>query len=289
MWHHFLRTVYADSYCSLPTSRGPGTLTHFYYPEQEWAKLLDIPRNCFSFRICTCRKPLWGSETFGSHRTHGLPSWYPAVGCQKSLVIDAPDCPHHSVHYMYEMTFTRCPTRTPVAPREPKIVEIKFFMIGHRKGQTCDRPFLLGRPIPRVQRQATTGHAGCRLEIVKIHWSRVPCLCKLQLHLLFPTRVLLQQNEPFQHARKRNEFFRCELRTFCGCQSYGCLIGLKTGNCARLSRLSHDIDSLKTGSEYRITPWCAGLTVPTLTVTGFGSSSSSRVIRNRGYMAGTRK
>jgi hypothetical protein len=40
-------------------------------------------------------------------------------------------------------------------------------------------------------------HAGCEFEMVKIHWSRVPCLCKLQLHLLFPTRVLLQQDEPF--------------------------------------------------------------------------------------------
>lgn len=239
----------------LPTSRGPGTLTHFYYPEQEWAKLPDITRNRFSFRICTCRKPLWGAETFGSHRTHGLPSWYPAVGCQKSLVI-APDCLHRNVHYMYEMTFTRCPTGTPVAPREPKIgVEIKFFMIDHRMGQTraCDHSSRTADS-ERVQRQATTGHAGCRLEIVKIHWSRVPCLCKLQLHLLFPTRVLLQQNEPFQHACKRNEFFRCELRTFCGRQSYGGLIGLKARNRARLSCLSHDVDSLKTGSEYRITP-----------------------------------
>ena len=119
--------------------------------------------------------------------------------------------------------------------------------------------------------------------------SEAPCLCKLQLHLLLPARILLQQDEPLQHARKRNVFFRCELRTFRGCQSYGCLISLEARDCARLARLSHDIDSLKMGSKYRISPSYVELTVPTRTVTGFGSRSSSRVMRNRGYIAGTRK
>jgi hypothetical protein len=64
---------------------------------------------------------------------------------------------------------------------------------------------------------------------------------------------------------------------------------LEARDCTRLARLSHDIDSLKTGSKYRITPSYAELTVPTRTVTGFGSRSSSIVMRNRGYIAGTRK
>jgi hypothetical protein len=255
-----------------------------FYPEQDWTKLSDLTRNCFSFRFCTCRKAMWSPETFGNHCSHGLPSWHPAVRCQTSAITAiVPSCLHRNVQYMYEKAFTHCPT--PVAAREAKIsVEIKYFMINHRRDQTQ-----LNRSESSTSGYNPPTHVmeKCRLKMMKVH--RRQCLCKLQLHLLFPARVLLQQDEPLQHAREWDVFLRCKLRTFRGCQSYGCLIGLETRNCARLARLSHDIDSLKTGSKYRITPSYVELTVPTRTVTGFGSSSSSRVMRNRGYIAGTRK
>src|ERR1700730_2451965 len=76
----------------------------------------------------------------------------------------------------------------------------------------------------------------CELQIRKEWWKYMEVVAvsiKLQLHLLFPARVLLQQNEPFQHARKRNIFFCCKLRTLCGCEPYGCLIGLEARDGAR--------------------------------------------------------
>lgn len=113
-------------------------LVHFY-PEKDWTKLPDFTRNCFSFRFCTCRKALWSPEMFGSHWTHDLPSWHPAVGFQISAIsVISPNCVYRNVQDMYEV-FTRCPTGTLVAAREPKIsVEIKHFMIDHRRDQTSD-------------------------------------------------------------------------------------------------------------------------------------------------------
>jgi hypothetical protein len=41
---------------------------------------------------------------------------------------------------MYEKAFTRYPTGTPVAAREPKIsVEIKYYMTDHGRDQTRDQ------------------------------------------------------------------------------------------------------------------------------------------------------
>ena len=96
---------------------------------------------------------MWSPETFGNHWAHGLPSWHPAVGCQTSAVTAiASSCLHRSVQHVYDKAFTHCPTGTPVAAREPKIsVEIKYFMIDHRRDQTWDQ---LNR-FERVQRQAT--------------------------------------------------------------------------------------------------------------------------------------
>ena len=123
------------------------------YPEQDWTKLPDLTRNCFSFRFCACRKALWSSETLRGHWTHGLPSWHPTVGYQTSAVtVIAPSCLHHNVQHMYEKVFTRCPTGTPVAAREPKMsVEIKYFMFDHRRIKPA-----IEQNVPTVQRQATT-------------------------------------------------------------------------------------------------------------------------------------
>lgn len=107
-------------------SRGPGTLT-YSFPEQDWTKILDLIRNCVSFRFCTRRKALWSPETFGGHWAHGLPCRHPAVGYQLlAVTVIAPSCLHRNVQHMYENAFTRCPTGTPVKARELKIsVEIK--------------------------------------------------------------------------------------------------------------------------------------------------------------------
>lgn len=96
---------------------------------------------------------------------------------------------------------------------------------------------------------STDVHRGMHIRSDEIHCGRVPYLFKLQLHLLLPAWVLLQQNEPFQYARKRNVLLSCEFRTFGSCQSYRCLIGLEARDCAWFPRLTYDVDGLESGGE----------------------------------------
>ena len=167
--------------------------THFY-PEQVWTKLPDLNRNCLSFRICTCRMVLWSPETFGSHWAHGLPSWHPAVGCQTSasaVTVIAPSCLHRNVQHMYE----RCSPATRVATREPSIkVEIKHFMVDHRKYQPTIEWFVSREFNVRLQRP--TPIITWRMQIKNDEsTSEAPCLCELQLHLL-PARIILSKTNP---------------------------------------------------------------------------------------------
>ncbi len=90
------------------TSRGPGTLTLFY-AERDWAKPSNLTRDCFSFRVRARRTSLWGSETVGSHRSHGLPSWHPPLRRHALILIRvASSHPRRVVRCICDMMFTRC-------------------------------------------------------------------------------------------------------------------------------------------------------------------------------------
>jgi hypothetical protein len=82
-------------------SRGPGTLT-FHTEQQDWAKPSNFTRNCFSFRLCARRKPLWGTETFGGHQSYGVSSRHPSLGCP-ALASVASSCLRHVVRYSHGM------------------------------------------------------------------------------------------------------------------------------------------------------------------------------------------
>jgi len=111
------------------TSRGPGTSTFFYMLNKTWAtKPSNFTRNCFPFRLRARRTPLWGAETFGSHRPYGLPSWHPSLGCRASVSIAPASkiCLRHVVRYSYEMTFP-CPQRPLWGESKSDQVLGKFF------------------------------------------------------------------------------------------------------------------------------------------------------------------
>ena len=88
-----------------------------------------------------------------------------------------------------------------------------------------------------------------RLSGVKYSWGHFTT--SLQFHLLFPPWVLLQDNEPLQHVRERNIFFRRKLRPLCRGHSYRCLVRLETGDRAWLPCLTYNVDSLRVGMIFR--------------------------------------
>ena len=67
----------------------------------------------------------------------------------------------------------------------------------------------------------------------------------LHFHLvLLPPWVLLQDDEPFQHMREREELLRGQLRALCGAQPHWRLVRLEARDRPRLARLPDDVDSL---------------------------------------------
>jgi hypothetical protein len=79
---------------------------HFIWGHEQ-AKPLDLTRDCFSFCIRACGRPLWGAKAFGSNQPHGLPFRDPAVGCRViTISIRSRLCAALSP-FMYQMSILR--------------------------------------------------------------------------------------------------------------------------------------------------------------------------------------
>ena len=68
---------------------------------------------------------------------------------------------------------------------------------------------------------------------------------KLHLIFLFPSRVLLQDDEALEHVRIGDILLRCQLRTLGRAYAHGRLVRLETRDCPRFASLTYDIKGLK--------------------------------------------
>jgi len=113
----------------------------------------------------------------------------------------------------------------------------------------------------------------------------------LRLHfLVFPALILGKNDKTFQYGGERYVLLRAKLSAFRGSHSYRRLVCLESGYCPWFPGLTYDVNSLSRNAM-SITKVSKILrrTCPTRTVTGKSFKSESKVIRNRGNIAVTKK